>query len=162
MSKLALCLWFDGKAEAAANFYVSTFRDCGQPAAIGDVMYFGDSGPGPKGSVLTVTFTLADQEIIALNGGPHLTFSPALSLFVKCADQAEVDRFWNRLADGGETNRCGWLTDRFGVCWQIVPTILGDMLRDPDPERANRVMQAMLKMTRLDIDALRNAYAGRT
>ncbi len=121
MSKLALCLWFDGKAEAAANFYVSTFRDCGQPAAIDDVMYFGDSGPGPKGSVLTVTFTLADQEIIALNGGPHLTFSPALSLFVKCADQAEVDRFWNRLADGGETNRCGWLTDNSAFAGKSCP-----------------------------------------
>jgi len=161
MSKIATCLWFDHQAEAAANFYVSTFTACGQHAALGDVMHYGKSGPQPKGTVLTVTFTLADQELIALNGGPHFTFSPAISLFVKCADQAEVDRFWERLSDGGATNQCGWLTDRFGVSWQIVPVVLGDMLRDVDPAKADRVMQALLQMTKLDIAALKKAYEGK-
>jgi predicted 3-demethylubiquinone-9 3-methyltransferase (glyoxalase superfamily) len=160
MSKIAPCLWFDDRAEEAANFYVSTFRDCGQESAIGEIMRYGDAGPRPKGTVLTVTFTLAGQEFIALNGGPHFTFSPAISLFVKCADQAEVDRFWERLSDGGKTEQCGWLTDRFGVSWQIVPTVLGDMLRDADPARAERVMRAMLQMIKLDIDALKKAYDG--
>src|SRR5689334_8254602 len=111
MSKISPCLWFDDQAEEAANFYVSTFRSSGQDGAIGEIMRYGDAGPRPKGSVLTVTFMLAGQEFIALNGGPHFTFSPAISLFVKCADQAEVDGFWERLSDGGKTERCGWLTD---------------------------------------------------
>jgi predicted 3-demethylubiquinone-9 3-methyltransferase (glyoxalase superfamily) len=160
MSKIAPCLWFDDRAEEAANSYVSTFRACGQDAAIGDVMRYGDSGPRPKGTVMSVTFTLAGQEFIALNGGPHFTFSPAISLFVKCADQEEVDRFWARLSAGGETVQCGWLRDRFGVSWQIVPTALGDMLRDADPARAGRVMQALMQMIKLDIAALQKAYDG--
>jgi predicted 3-demethylubiquinone-9 3-methyltransferase (glyoxalase superfamily) len=123
-------------------------------------MRYGDAGPQPKGTVLTVSFTLAGQEFIALNGGPHFTFSPAISLFVKCADQAEVDRFWERLSDGGKTEQCGWLKDRFGVSWQIVPTVLGEMLRDADPVRAGRVMQALMQMTKLEIDALSRAYDG--
>lgn len=160
MSKIALCLWFDGRGEEAANFYVAAFRDCGQKAARGEVLRYGESDPRPKGSVLTVSFTLAGQDFIALNGGPHFTFSPAISLFVKCADQAEVDRFWDRLLDGGQPSQCGWLTDRFGVSWQIVPTILSKMLSDPDPARAERVMQAMLQMIKLDIAALKKAYGG--
>jgi len=160
MSKISPCLWFDGQAEEAANFYVSTFRDCGQDSAIGEVMRYGDAGPQPKGTVLTVSFTLAGQEFIALNGGPHFTFSPAISLFVKCADQAEVDRFWEKLSDGGKTEQCGWLKDRFGVSWQVVPTVLGEMLRDADPARAGRVMQALMQMTKLEIDALSRAYDG--
>lgn len=160
MSKIALCLWFDGRAEEAADFYVSVFRDSGQDAAIGDIMRFGDSGPGPKGSVLSVAFRIAGQDVIALNGGPHFTFSPAVSLFVRCADQAQVDGFWERLSDGGQPGQCGWLTDRFGVCWQIVPTVLRDMLQDPDPARAGRLMQALLRMTKLDIAALERAYRG--
>jgi predicted 3-demethylubiquinone-9 3-methyltransferase (glyoxalase superfamily) len=160
MSKISPCLWFDGQAEEAANFYVSAFRDCGQDGAIGEVMRYGDAGPRPEGTVLTVSFTLADQEFIALNGGPHFTFSPAISLFVKCADQAEVDRFWEKLSDGGRTEQCGWLTDRFGVSWQVVPTMLGEMLRDADPARAGRVMQALMQMTKLEIDALSRAYDG--
>lgn len=160
MSKIAPCLWFDGQAEAAANFYVSTFQECGQDSAIGDVLRYGDAGPWPKGSVLTVGFTLAGQEFIALNGGPGFTFSPAISLFVECADQAEVDRFWERLSDGGAAERCGWLKDRFGVSWQIVPAMLVEMLRDADPARAGRVMQVLLQMIKLDIDALRKAYDG--
>lgn len=163
MSKIAPCLWFDGQAEDAANFYVSTFRRCGQEAAIGDVMrYAADGGPKPKGSVLSITFTLAGQSFIALNGGPHFTFSPAISLFVRCADQAEVDRFWDGLSEGGQPGRCGWLTDRFGVSWQIVPSTLGPMLQDPDPEKAERVMQALMRMTKLDLDALNAAYDNRS
>jgi predicted 3-demethylubiquinone-9 3-methyltransferase (glyoxalase superfamily) len=160
MSKISPCLWFDGQAEEAANFYVSAFRDCGQDGAIGEVMRYGDAGPRPEETVLTVSFTLAGQEFIALNGGPHFTFSPAISLFVKCADQAEVDRFWERLSDGGKTEQCGWLKDRFGVSWQIVPTVLGEMLRDADPARAGRVMQALMQQTKLEIDALKRAYDG--
>jgi predicted 3-demethylubiquinone-9 3-methyltransferase (glyoxalase superfamily) len=148
MSKISPCLWFDDQAEEAATFYVSTFRDCGQDGTIGEVMRYGDAGPQSKGTVLTVSFTLAGQEFIALNGGPHFTFSPAISLFVKCADQAEVDRFWEKLSDGGKTEQCGWLTDRFGVSWQVVPTVLGEMLRDADPARAGRVMQALMQMTK--------------
>ncbi|HEX8665426.1 MAG TPA: VOC family protein [Beijerinckiaceae bacterium] len=160
MSKVAPCLWFDGEAEAAAEFYVSAFLACGQDAAVGDVMRYAEGGPRPAGSVLTATFRLAGQEFIALNGGPHFTFSPAISLFVRCADQDEVDRFWERLSDGGKTERCGWLTDRFGVSWQVVPTALGAMLQDADPARAGRVMQALMQMTKLDVAALRRAYDG--
>ncbi len=161
MSKIAPCLWFDGQAEDAANFYVSTFRRCGQDAAIGHVMrYAAAGGPKPKGSVLSATFTLAGQDFIALNGGPHFTFSPAISLFVTCADQAEVDRFWDGLSEGGQPGRCGWLTDRFGVSWQIVPKTLGAMLQDADPARSERVMRALMQMTKLDLDALNEAYHG--
>jgi len=161
MSKIAPCLWFDGQAEDAANFYVSTFRRCGQDAAIGHVMrYAAAGGPKPKGSVLSATFTLAGQDFIALNGGPHFTFSPAISLFVTCADQAEVDRFWDGLSEGGQPGRCGWLTDRFGVSWQIVPKTLGAMLQDADPARSERVMRALMQMTKLDPNALQTAYHG--
>jgi predicted 3-demethylubiquinone-9 3-methyltransferase (glyoxalase superfamily) len=160
MSRIAPCLWFDGQAEQAANFYVSAFHGCGRGAAVGDVLRFGEGGPGPAGGVMSVTFVLDGQEFIALNGGPHFTFTPAISLFVKCADQEEVDRFWERLSDGGKTEQCGWLRDRFGVSWQIVPAELGDMLRDADPARAGRVMHALLQMTKLDVAALRQAYDG--
>ncbi len=127
-------------------------------AAIEDVVRCAESSHRPKGSVLTVEFTLAGQEFMALNGGPHFTFSAAISLFVKCADQAEVDRFWTTLSDGGAPGQCGWLTDRFGVSWQIVPMVLGDMLKDPDPARTERVTQALMQMTKLNIDALKEAY----
>lgn len=160
MSKITTCLWFDDEAEAAANFYVDTFRACGQEASLDSVMHYGDAMPKPKGSVLAVNFTLADYAVMALNGGPQFTFSPAVSLFVKCADQAELDHFWDRLCDGGLPNQCGWLTDRFGLSWQIVPAILGDMLQDPDPARANRVMQAIMTMIKLDIAGLQKAYHG--
>jgi predicted 3-demethylubiquinone-9 3-methyltransferase (glyoxalase superfamily) len=160
MSKIAPCLWFDDRAEEAAKFYVATFRDCGQDAAIGEIMRYGDTGPRPKGTVLTVTFTLAGQEFIALNGGPQFAFSPAISLFVKCADQAELDGFWAALSAGGEAVQCGWLKDRFGVSWQIVPTALGDMLRDADAARSGRVMQVLMQMVKLDIAALKQAYEG--
>ncbi|MGC1304422.1 MAG: VOC family protein [Caulobacteraceae bacterium] len=160
MSKISPCLWFDGEAETAANAYVSIFRDCGQDAAIGDVMRWGDAGPGPKGSVLTVDFTLAGQTFIALNGGPQFSFTPAMSLSVECANQVEVDRFWDRLSEGGELVQCGWLRDRFGVSWQVVPTMLPNMLRDKDTARVARVMQAMMQMIKLDIATLQAAYDG--
>jgi len=121
-------------------------------------MRYGDAGPGPKGSVMSATFQLEGQEFIALNGGPQFTFSPAISFFVKCETQEEVDELWDRLLEGGRPQQCGWLTDRYGLCWQIVPTVLGEMLQDKDPEKSSSVMKAMLKMVKLDIAALKDAY----
>jgi len=153
MQKISPFLWFDDQAEEAVNFYTSVFRD----AKVGGVQRYGDAGPGPKGSVMSVTFELFGQEFIALNGGPLYRFSPAISFLVHCETQDEVDHLWNRLSEGGRTQQCGWLTDRFGVTWQIVPTALGRLLRDKDAAGANRVMQAMLKMTKLDIGRLEQA-----
>jgi predicted 3-demethylubiquinone-9 3-methyltransferase (glyoxalase superfamily) len=154
MQKIAPCLWFDGKAEEAARFYISIFKN----SKIGDVMRYGDAGPGPKGSVLSVTFEIEGQEFMGLNGGPQFKFSPAISFFVKCETQAEVDALWTKLLEGGAPQQCGWLTDKFGVPWQIVPTILGELLQDKDPKKADRVMRAMLGMVKLDIDGLKRAY----
>lgn len=156
MQRISTCLWFDGKAEEAANFYLSIFKD----SKVIDTMRWGDTGPGPKGSVLAVTFEINGYEILALNGGPHYSFTPAISLFVKCKTQDEVDHYWDRLLDGGKPMQCGWLTDKFGVSWQIVPTILGEMLQDKDKAKANRVMQAMMQMVKLDIPTLKRAYDG--
>ena len=157
MQKIAPCLWLDGNAEEAMNFYASIFKN----SKITKVMHYGDAGPGPKGTVLTATFELDGQEFIALNGGPMFKFSPAISFFVKCETQEEVDHFWTRLLEGGAPRQCGWLTDKFGVSWQIVPTILGEMLQDEDAAKADRVMQAMLKMVKLDINLLKQAYEQR-
>ena len=157
MRKITPCLWFDGKAEEAVTFYTSIFKN----SKLTNVMRYGDAGPGKKGTVLTATFELDGQEFIALNGGPTFTFSPAISFFVKCGTQDEVDDFWAKLLEGGTPQQCGWLTDKFGVAWQIVPTILGEMLQDKDAEKANRVMQAMLKMVKLDIKLLKQAYEQR-
>ncbi len=154
MQKITPCLWFDGKAEEAMNFYASIFKK----SRILRVMRCGEAGPGPKGSVLSVTVELDGQEVIALNGGPHFTFSPAMSLFVTCETQAEVDEFWEKLSAGGERQRCGWLKDKYGVSWQIVPSVLADMLQDKDAARSKRVMEAMLKMDKLDIAGLKRAY----
>ncbi|HET7594403.1 MAG TPA: VOC family protein [Stellaceae bacterium] len=154
MQKITPCLWFDGKAEEAMNFYASIFKK----SKILRVMRCGEAGPGPKGSVLSVTVELDGQEVIALNGGPHFTFSPAMSLFVTCETQAEVDEFWEKLSAGGERQRCGWLKDKYGVSWQIVPAVLADMLQDKDAARSKRVMEAMLKMDKLDIAGLKRAY----
>lgn len=121
-------------------------------------MHYGPAGPGPEGSVLSVTFRLDGRDFIALNGGPQFTFSPAISLFVTCEDQAELDAFWHRLSEGGESQRCGWLKDKYGVSWQIVPAALGDMLRDRDTERSSGVMRALLKMDKLDLGELQRAY----
>jgi predicted 3-demethylubiquinone-9 3-methyltransferase (glyoxalase superfamily) len=155
MDKIAACLWFDSNAEEAVNFYTSIFRN----SRIGDVLRYGEAGPGPKGSVLSMTFELEGREFIVLNGGPAFTFSPAISFFVKCETQAEVDTLWAKLMEGGgKPQQCGWLTDRFGVSWQIVPTVLGKMLQDKDAAKSKRVMEAMLKMVKLDIALLEDAY----
>ena len=160
MNKIATCLWFDTQGEEAAKFYVETFRACGQEASLGDYLYYDDNNPKRRGSVLTVNFTLAGSDYIALNGGPEFKFTPAVSMMVKCKDQAEIDRFWDRLVEGGAPIECSWLTDRFGLAWQIAPAEIFDMLRDPDKARASRVMQAMMKMVKIDIATLRKAYEG--
>lgn len=155
MQKITPFLWFNGKAEEAANFYVSIFKN----SKIGDVTRCGEAGPGPKGSVMTATFQLDGQEFMALNGGPMFTFTPAISFFVNCATQEEVDALWEKLSEGGEKSRCGWLKDKYGVSWQIIPTVLGEMMCDKDPEKSKRVMQAMLQMDKIDVIRLRQAHA---
>lgn len=152
--KITPFLWFDGKAEEAMNFYVSIFKN----SRIGTVNRYGEAGPGPKGAVMSVTFQLDGMEFIALNGGPHFTFSPAISLFVNCETQGEVDELWEKLSAGGEKQPCGWLRDKYGVSWQIIPRALGEMLNDPDSAKAQRVMKAMLQMKKIDIAALRRAH----
>ena len=156
MQKIVPCLWFDGRAEEAMRFYQSIFSS----AKTFNVMRYTDAGPGPEGSVLSVMFELEGQEFIALNGGPMFKFTPAISLFVKCSTQDEVDMYWTRLLEGGMAQQCGWLNDKFGVSWQIVPVALSGMLQDKDAGKASRVMQAMLKMVKLDIRLLQAAYDG--
>jgi predicted 3-demethylubiquinone-9 3-methyltransferase (glyoxalase superfamily) len=156
MPKITPCLWFDTQAEDAANFYTSIFKN----SRIIDVSRYGEAGPRPAGTVLTVVFELDGQRITALNGGPEFTFSEAVSFQVDCADQAEVDYFWERLGDGGEESMCGWLKDRFGFSWQIVPRRMMELLGDPDPARAQRAMAAMLQMRKLDVSELERAAAG--
>jgi predicted 3-demethylubiquinone-9 3-methyltransferase (glyoxalase superfamily) len=157
MSGISPCLWFDDEAEEAANFYVSLLPDSKIERVQKNVM---DSPAGKEGSVLVVDFTLAGQRFMALNGGTRLEHTHAISFHVDCADQAEVDRLWAALSAGGSIVQCGWLRDRYGVSWQIVPTVLAKMLRDPDPAKARRVMQAMMKMIKLDIAGLMAAYDG--
>jgi len=157
MQKITTFLWFDTQAEEAANFYVSLFKN----SKILSVSRYGEAGPGPKGSVMSCTFQLEGQEFMALNGGPHFKFTPAISLFVKCTSQAEVDELWEKLSAGGKKDHCGWLTDKFGLSWQIIPVQLGEMLGDRDREKAGRVMQAVLKMDKIDIGGLERAYQGR-
>jgi predicted 3-demethylubiquinone-9 3-methyltransferase (glyoxalase superfamily) len=154
MQKITPFLWFDKQAEEAARFYVSIFKN----SKIVDVTRYGGAGPGPQGSVMTVTFELGGQEFIALNGGPHFKFTEAISFSVNCKTQEEVDEFWRKLSDGGEEGQCGWLKDKYGLSWQINPTILGEMLSDPDPAKSKRVMEAMLKMKKIDIGRLKQAY----
>ncbi|HET7789429.1 MAG TPA: VOC family protein [Gemmatimonadales bacterium] len=158
MQKIVPFLWFNGSAEEAVNFYISIFKN----SRIVSLSRYGDAGPGPKGSVMGCSFQLEGQEFYALNGGPQFQFTPAISLFVNCETQKEVDDLWAKLtAGGGAPDQCGWLRDRFGISWQIIPTTLGKLLGDKDPARAGRVMQAMLKMRKLDIAALEKAYAGK-
>ena len=154
MQRITPFLWFDGKAEEAMNFYASIFKN----SKIGSVTRYGEEGRGPKGKVMTATFQLDGQDFIALNGGPQFTFSPAISFLVSCETQQEVDELWEKLSEGGEKQRCGWLKDKFGLSWQIVPTTLGLMLRDKDAEKSRRVMKAMLQMDKIDIKGLREAY----
>jgi len=154
MQKITPFLWFDGRAEEAMKFYVSIFRN----SKIVSVTRHGEGGPGPKGTVMVATFQLDGQEFFALNGGPQFTFSPAISFFVNCETQQEVDELWEKLSEGGEKQRCGWLKDKYGLSWQIVPSVLGKMLQDKDAEKAKRVMEAMLQMDRMDIQTLKQAY----
>jgi predicted 3-demethylubiquinone-9 3-methyltransferase (glyoxalase superfamily) len=156
MQKITPFLWFDDKAEEAANFYVSIFKN----SSIGSITRYGEAGPGPKGTVMIVTFQLDGQEFIALNGGPHFTFTEAISLVVNCETQQEVDELWEKLSEGGAKNQCGWLKDKYGVSWQIVPTVLGRLMQDKDAEKTNRVMKAMLQMHKIDIKLLKQAYDG--
>jgi predicted 3-demethylubiquinone-9 3-methyltransferase (glyoxalase superfamily) len=147
------CLWFDGQAEAAAELYTKVFPN----STIDEVTRYGPDTPGTEGAVMTVEFTLDGTKYTGLNGGPHFTFSEAISFQIMCADQAEVDHYWTRLSEGGEESQCGWLKDRFGLSWQVVPTRMFELLHDPDTDRANRAMQAMLKMRKLDIAELERA-----
>jgi predicted 3-demethylubiquinone-9 3-methyltransferase (glyoxalase superfamily) len=156
VQKITPFLWFDGQAEEAANFYVSIFKD----SKIDGVSRYGDAGPGPKGSVMVVSFQLQGQKFTALNGGSHYQFSPAISFFVNCDDQKEVDELWDKLSAGGKTMQCAWLTDKFGVTWQIVPKILMELMQDKDPVKSQRVMKAMMKMVKIDIEGLKRAYRG--
>jgi len=155
MQKITPFLWFDGNAEEAANFYISIFKN----SKMGKISRYGDAGPGPKGSAMSVTFQIEGQEFFALNGGPQFKFTPAISFFVNCETQQEVDELWEKLSAGGRTDRCGWLQDKFGLSWQIIPTVLGQLLGDKDPQRAKRAMQAMLQMTKIDIKKLQQAAA---
>jgi predicted 3-demethylubiquinone-9 3-methyltransferase (glyoxalase superfamily) len=153
MQKISPFLWFDDQAEEAASYYVSLFDD----AKITDISRYPEGSPGPAGGVMTVSFTLAGQEFTALNGGPEFTFSEAISFVVHCKDQDEVDRLWAQLTEGGAPGQCGWLTDRFGLSWQIVPDRLTELLTDPDAGRAQRAMQAMLQMEKIEIKTLEDA-----
>jgi len=156
MQKISPFLWFDNQAEEAANFYVSVFKN----GKIKKIARYGEAGPGPKGSVMTVAFELDGQEFTALNGGPQFKFNEAVSFVVRCATEAEVDDYWDKLSQGGQTQACGWLKDRFGLSWQVVPNALIELATDPDPAKSQRVMRAMMQMTKIDIATLRQAYEG--
>ena len=155
MSSLKTCLWFDTQGEDAARLYTSIFPN----SKLGEIARYGSAGLRPEGTVMTVSFELDGVEFIALNGGPQYTFSEAISFQVMCRDQAEVDRYWDALSEGGEKGPCGWLKDRFGVSWQVVPEALPRLLANPDPEKSQRVMATMMKMGKLDIDELERAAA---
>jgi len=157
MQKITPFLWFDGNAEEAMNFYTSIFKN----SKVVRVSRYGEGGPGPTGTVMSATFQIEGQEFMALNGGPHFKFTPAISLFVNCETQEEVDEIWNKfLSAGGKADQCGWLTDKYGLSWQIIPKALGEMLSDPDPEKSQRVMKAMMQMVKIDIAGLKRAYEG--
>jgi predicted 3-demethylubiquinone-9 3-methyltransferase (glyoxalase superfamily) len=146
-------LWFDSNAEEAVNFYTSVFKD----SKIESINRYGEAGPGPKGTVMTIAFQLLGQDFVALNGGPEFTFTPAVSFVVDCKTQQEIDGLWDKLSEGGEKVQCGWLRDKFGVSWQIVPSNLSELFESDDPEKSERVMKAMLQMEKLDIKALQEA-----
>jgi predicted 3-demethylubiquinone-9 3-methyltransferase (glyoxalase superfamily) len=154
MQKIYPCLWFDNNAEEAVNLYTTVFKN----SRIDSVSRYGKEGPGPEGSVMTMEFVLEGQKLMALNGGPYYTFSPAISLFVNVESQEELDAIWKSLSADPVAEQCGWLKDKFGLSWQIVPTILGELMQDKDPARVGRVTQAMLKMKKLDIAGLKQAY----
>ncbi len=154
MQKITPFLWFDGNAEEAINFYISIFKD----SKIMTVTRYGDEGPGPKGTVMAASFQLQGQEFVALNGGPQFKFIEAISFVVNCETAEEVDEFWEKLSEGGEKSRCGWLKDKYGLSWQIVPTVLPKMLSDKDAGKSKRVMKAMMQMDKIDIKKLKEAY----
>lgn len=156
MQKITPFLWFDDQAEEAMRHYVSIFRN----SKVLGVTRYGDAGPGPKGSVMIAAFEIEGQRFTALNGGPHFKFTEAISFVVNCETQEEVDHFWDKLGEGGQTQQCGWLKDKFGLSWQIVPSVLIELINDPDPEKSSRVTEAMLQMTKIDIANLRQAYEG--
>lgn len=155
MNKITPCLWFDSKAEEAMNFYISIFKN----SKILSILRYGELIPGLKGTVMAVAFEINGHEFKALNGGSQFTFSPATSFFVDCETQEEVDELWEKLSEGGKKNQCGWLDDKFGVSWQIVPTVLGEMLQDQDAQKSKKVMEAMMQMDKLDIETLKQAYS---
>jgi len=157
MQKITPFLWFNGNAEDAMNFYTSIFKN----SKIGRITRYGDAGPGPKGTVMSATFQLDGQEFMALNGGPQFKFTEAISFFVNCETQEEVDELWEKLSAGGQKSRCGWLKDKYGLSWQIIPSALGEMLGDKDPEKSRRVMKAMLQMDKIDIRRLQEAHETR-
>lgn len=157
LQKITPFLWFDDKAEEAMNFYLSVFRN----SKILLILRYGEAVPGVKGTVMTAEFQIGGMEFVALNEGPQFTFSPAISFVINCRTQKEIDEYWEKLSDGGEKQPCGWLKDRFGVSWQVVPVVLADMLNDADPVRAQRVMKAMLQMGKIDITQLHQAYTGK-
>ena len=154
MNKITPFLWFKGNAEEAINFYTSVFKN----SKIVNVRKYGDAGPGPKGTVMTGTIELEGQEFMLLNGGPEFSFTPAISFFVNCKDQKEVDELWNKLLEGGKSQRCGWIQDKFGLSWQIIPEALGKYLGVKDPVKAGNVMKAMMKMDKIIVKDLENAY----
>ena len=154
MQKITPFLWFDGKAEEAMNLYVSVFKN----SKVVSVTRYGEAGPGPKGTVMSATFQLEGQQFYALNGGPQYKFTPAISLFVSCETQKEVDQLWDKLSANGHKDRCGWLQDKYGLSWQIIPSMLGKMLADKNPRKSQSVMKAMLQMDKLDIAKLKQAY----
>jgi predicted 3-demethylubiquinone-9 3-methyltransferase (glyoxalase superfamily) len=156
MQKITPFLWFDNKAEEAAKFYVSVFKN----SRIVTVTRYGETGPGPTGKVMSVIFRLDGQEFYALNGGPQFKFTEAISLFINCETQQEVDELWEKLSEGGLQSRCGWLKDRYGLSWQVIPKVLGKLLQDKDPVKSKRVMEAMLQMGKIDIEKLKQAYEG--
>jgi predicted 3-demethylubiquinone-9 3-methyltransferase (glyoxalase superfamily) len=157
MQKITPFLWFDNNAEEAARFYTSIFPK----SRVVNMARYGEAGPRPKGSVMTVTFEIAGQEFIALNGGPHFKFTEAISFVINCDTQAEIDDYWGKLLQGGgQPSQCGWLKDKFGLSWQVVPKVLAEMMQDKDPEKTKRVMEAVLKMIKLDIAELKQAYEG--
>ncbi len=154
MQKITTFLWFDNQAEEAINFYISLFKN----SKIVSMSRYGDAGPGPKGTVMSATFQLDGQEFMALNGGPEFKFTEAISLYVSCKTQAEVDDLWAKLSAGGEESQCGWLKDKYGLSWQIIPDLLGKLLGDPDPVKSQNVMKAMLQMKKIDSAKLQQAY----
>jgi predicted 3-demethylubiquinone-9 3-methyltransferase (glyoxalase superfamily) len=156
MQKITPFLWFDGKAEEAANFYVSIFKN----SKMMSIARYGDAGPGPKGTVMLATFQIEGQQFMALNGGPQYTISPAISFFVSCETQAEVDELWDKLSAGGAEVQCGWLKDKFGLSWQIIPKALMELMQDKDPVKSQRVFKAMMGMIKIDVEGLRRAYRG--